>query len=186
MLFGRKRPSVALIFCLAALPVFLVGCKSILPSRSVPIEEQDALFKAPTFMPTSIMISPPTPTPETSSTQGAECTNMLQYISPDLTYPDGTEVKPGEAIDKQWKVKNAGTCNWDCTYTLQLMGGETMGAASPQALVPARNGTETVISVQFMAPITPGRYTSQWKAYGPNGQPFGDLLYLDITVAAQQ
>lgn len=185
MLFGRKRPSVSLILCLAALPIFLVGCKSILPSRSVPVEYQAALFKAPTFVPTAIVIAEPTPTPQASSGQEAECTNLLQFIAPDLTYPDGTEVKPGEAIDKQWKVKNAGTCNWDATYTLQLMGGDSMGAASPQALVPARNGTETVIAVQFTAPTEPGRYTSQWKAYGPTGQPFGDLLYMDITVVAE-
>ena len=186
MLFGRYRPSVAVIICLAALLFFLVGCKSILPTRSVPVEDQAALFKAPTFIPTTVIIAEPTPTQQASSAQGTECTNMLQFIAPDLTYPDGTEVKPGEAIDKQWKVKNAGTCNWDSTYTLQLMGGESMGAASPQALVPARNGTETVIAVLFTAPAEPGRYTSQWKAYGPGGQPFGDLLYMDITVVAAQ
>lgn len=184
MLFGRKPPSLALIICLAALPIFLAGCKSILPSRSVPVEDQAALFKAPTFLPTSIVTPESTPTQQASSVQETECTNLLQFIAPDLTYPDGTEVKPGEAIDKQWKVKNAGTCNWDSTYTLQLMGGESMGAASPQALVPARNGTETVIAIQFTAPSEPGSYTSQWKAYGPGGQPFGDLLYIDITVMA--
>lgn len=185
MLFGRKRPSVTLIICLAALSLLMAGCKSILPSRSVPVEDQAALFKAPTFVPTSIIVAEPTPTAKSSS-QSTECTNLLQFIAPDLTYPDGTEVKPGEAIDKQWKVKNAGTCNWDSTYTLQLMGGESMGAASPQALVPARNGTETVIAIQFTAPTTPGRYTSQWKAYGPDGQPFGDPIFIDITVVAAQ
>ncbi|PKN89533.1 MAG: hypothetical protein CVU45_07150, partial [Chloroflexi bacterium HGW-Chloroflexi-7] len=166
MLSGRNKPSVALLFCLAALPILLVGCKSILPARSVPVEDQAALFKAPTLVPTAVIISEPTPTVQTSSAQGTDCTNMLQYIPPDLTYPDGSEVKPGETIDKQWQVKNAGTCNWDSTYTLQFMGGEGMGAASPQALVPARNGTETVIAVIFTAPVEPGRYTSQWKAYG--------------------
>ncbi len=186
MLSGRNKPSFAFIICLAALPFLLVGCKSILPARSVPVEDQAALFKAPTFVPTMVVIAEPTPTPQASAAEGTDCTNLLQFIAPDLTYPDGTEVKPGEAIDKQWKVKNAGTCNWDSTYTLQLMGGESMGAASPQALVPARNGTETVIAIQFIAPVEPGRYTSQWKAYGPGGQPFGDLLYMDITVVDAQ
>lgn len=110
---------------------------------------------------------------------------MLLFIPPDLTYPDGTEVKPGELIDKQWKVKNAGTCNWDEAYTLQLTGGSSMEAATPQSLVPARNGTETVISIQFTAPTEPGPYRSEWKAVGSNGQPFGDLLYMDIIVVAE-
>lgn len=110
---------------------------------------------------------------------------MLQFIPPDLTYPDGTEVKAGELIDKQWKVKNAGTCNWDASYSIKLIGGDNMSAATEQALVPARNGTESVISIQFTAPEEPGRYYSQWKAVDPNGQVFGDMLFVDITVVKE-
>lgn len=174
--------SIALAGLLAATALSLTGC---LPKRSVPAEDQAPLFTAPTFLPTAAPVGASTPMPQSTSMQTTECTNLLQFIAPDLTYPDGTEVKPGEAIDKQWKVKNAGTCNWDSTYTLQLTGGESMGASSPQALVPARNGTETIISIQFVAPQEPDRYTSQWKAFGPNGQPFGDLLYMDITVVKE-
>jgi len=170
---------------LAALVGSLTGCQGILPVRSVPVQDQGPLFVAPSLQPTTIIIATPTATPQTPSNQSADCTNILQYIAPDLTYPDGTVVKPGESIDKQWKVKNAGTCNWDSTYTLQMMGGDSMSSTSPQALVPARNGTETTISVQFTAPMVSGHYTSQWKAFAPNGQPFGDLLYIDIVVAGQ-
>ena len=57
-----------------------------------------------------------------------------------------------------------------------------MSAATTQALVPARNGTETIISIQFTAPLEPGTYRSEWKAFDPNGQSFGDLLYMVIVV----
>jgi len=183
---SKSRHSTFLsLLSLATLVIMLTGCQSILPVRSVPVQDQAPLYVAPTFQPTSVVVSGPTATPQSASAQTADCTNLLQYISPDVTYPDGTEVKPGEAIDKQWKVKNAGTCNWDASYSIQLTGGESMSATSPQALVPARNGTETIISIQFTAPLEPGHYTSQWKAFAPNGQPFGDMLYMDIIVTAK-
>jgi len=147
------------------------------------MEQQAPLYKAPTIVPTLPALA--TPTPQVANNQASSCTNMLQYIEPDLTYPDGTEVKPGEAMNKQWKVKNAGTCNWDASYSLKVIGGEAMGAANIQALVPARNGTEAVVSIQFTAPEEPGRYYSQWKAFDPDGNAFGDMLYLDITVVKE-
>ena len=160
----------------------LVGCQALLPARSVPIENQAPLYKAPAFQATVQLLATPTMDPQTASTQATTCTDLLLYVSPDLSYPDLSEVTPGEIMDKQWKVKNAGTCNWGEGYTLQMVDGESMSATSPQALVPARNGTETVVSIKFVAPDEPNRYVSRWRAVNPEGQPFGDILYIDITV----
>jgi len=176
-----KRPFRVFFLTLAALALLLAGCNSLLPVRSVPAKDQAPLYKAPTLMPTPFFAQP-TATPQSASTQVVGCTNSLAFIAPDLTYPDGTEVKPGEILDKQWKVKNSGTCNWDASYSLRLSGGEDMGAASSQSLVPARNGTEAVVSITFTAPEEPGRHYSSWKAFDGDGQSFGDSLYIDITV----
>ena len=162
--------------------VGLTACQALLPARSVPIENQAPLYKAPAFQATVQLLATPTNGPDSASTQTSICTDMLEYIAPDLSYPDFTEVKPGEVMDKQWKVKNAGTCNWGEGYTLQMVDGESMSASSPQALVPARNGTETVVSIMFIAPDEPNRYVSRWQAVNPDGQPFGQILYIDITV----
>ena len=179
----RQNSILSLVLGLAALALLLAGCKSLLPVRSVPESAQAALYKAPTQQPTAF-VSNATPTAQ-ASTQAVECTNLLQFISPDLTFPDGTEVKPGELMDKQWKVRNGGTCNWDSSYTLKLIGGDAMGAEETQALVPARNGTEAVVSIIFTAPTEPGTYRSEWKAYDGNGQAFGDMLYIYISVTGQ-
>ncbi len=178
----NKGSPVFLFLCVAVLLTMLgSGCS---PKRSVPVEDQPPLYKAPTLLPTSAVAAQPTPTPQTDGAQVTACTDLLVYID-DVTYPDGTEVKPGETIDKQWKVKNGGTCNWDAAYTLQLIGGESLGADSTQALVPARNGIETVISIQFTAPLEEGRYTTQWKAFNNYGQAFGDMLYMDVYVVQE-
>lgn len=184
MKFVNRHSAVLTLLLITVCTLLLAGCKSILPVRSVPVENQAPLFAAPTFSPTQVIAAGATAPPQGSATKTAACTNLFQYIS-DLTYPDGSEVKPGEAMDKQWKVKNAGTCNWDATYSLKLVQGDAMSALSPQALVPARNNTETVISIQFTAPEEPGRYVSMWRTYASNGEPFGDILYIDIIVVAQ-
>ena len=178
-----KRLNGSSIVAFLILASGLTACQALQPVRSVPVELQAPLYKAPTFLPTQP--SEATPTPQSQSGDLGVCTNMLQFIPPDLTYPDGTEVKAGDLIDKQWNVKNAGTCNWDASYSLKLIGGDNMAAATEQAHVPARNGTESVISIQFTAPEEPGRYYSQWKAVDPNGQVFGDMLFVDITVVKE-
>jgi hypothetical protein len=166
-----QRKSVRqLILISVTLSIFLGGCSAIQPVRSAP-----ASYAAPFFMaPTSVSVVP-TATPSTNSanSQPADCTNVLSFVK-DLTLPDGTYVNPGSSLDKQWQVRNSGTCNWNDSYTIQKIDGDLLGATSPQALAPARSGTSTTIRIVFTAPSQPGKYTSIWQAYTPDGKPFGD------------
>jgi len=95
-------------------------------------------------------------------TQMADCTNVLTYLN-DLTVPDGTHFNPGTKIEKKWQVKNSGTCNWMDGYTIQLVGGDALGASESQALIPARNGTEAVIQIDFTAPQQPENMTAHGR-----------------------
>ncbi len=110
------------------------------------------------------------------------CVNNLTFVA-DLTYPDGSKVPAGRVIDKQWKVKNSGTCNWDGRYRLRRIGGNLSAVnGDEQALYPARSGTEAVIRIRFIAPKKPGPYLSTWQAFDPSGRPFGDPIYIQIWV----
>jgi uncharacterized membrane protein len=115
------------------------------------------------------------------NTQPADCTNILSYEK-DLTLPDGTHVNAGSSLDKQWQVKNSGTCNWDKTYTIRMLKGDALGAASPQTLDPVSSGAETTIHIHFTAPSQAGNYTSSWQAYDPDGEAFGDYFSIEINV----
>ena len=164
-----------------SLLLFSGGCGVVSLTHPVPAEEQPPLFIAPTFLVDGI-------SPQSSSQPaGAEvtptlsCTDQLQWLY-DVSIPDGSQVAPGSILEKQWQVKNTGTCNWNESYTLHLTAGIDMGAASPQMLVPARGGSEAVIEIQFTAPAGQGRYRSAWQAYNPAGQPFGDPVYIEIVV----
>jgi len=160
------------------LTILIAGCSALQPVRSA-AAQSPAYFVAPTPAPT------PTPVkPTQSSTEGqpANCTNVLSFES-DLTVPDGTFVDPGSSLDKQWQVRNSGTCNWNSSYTLQKIDGDDLGVTGPQAIVPARSGSEATLRIVFTAPGTPGNYSSTWQAFDPEGQPFGDYFSIVINVA---
>lgn len=109
------------------------------------------------------------------------CEDNLTFLE-DLTVPDGTYVDPGVVLDKRWKVINSGTCNWDAQYHFKLVEGPAMSTIAEQALFPARSGSEAVIRLVFVAPTEPGRYRSAWQAVSPEGETFGDPIYIEIIV----
>jgi hypothetical protein len=116
-----------------------------------------------------------------SRTSTLQCSNDLAFVD-DLTIPDYSTVSPGDLLDKQWLVRNSGTCDWNSSYRLRFIGGDTLGASTEQALFPARSGVEAVIRILFTAPAEALEYVSIWQAFAPDGQPFGEAFLIRITV----
>ncbi len=124
----------------------------------------------------------PIPTlPSIASTAEKACTNALTFIN-DVTIPDGTTFVSGASIDKQWLVQNDGTCDWDVTYKLKWVGGYTLGVAEEQPLFPARAGSQATLRIIFLAPAELGTYQSTWQAADPDGNLFGDTVFMEIVV----
>jgi len=165
LLFGSCTP--------AATPTFFIPpteAASLSMSTMSPTTPSPGLTAPATILPTVIVASPTPP-----------CTNGLTYEA-DLTIPDGTNVAPGQIVDKQWRVRNSGTCNWDQRYRLKLISGDPMGANPLLPLYPARGGTEATVEIHFTAPQAPGLYECHWQAVDPDGQPFGHGFYMQISV----
>jgi hypothetical protein len=172
----------------------LVACgPTVTPTLFVPPSSQkvsptaavSVAFSTPTpgkeFTPTVTATPEISPTPELPSPT-PPCSDSLKYLE-DLNYPDGTLVSPGQTLEKQWRVENNGTCNWDARYRLKLMDGfPPMGATGEQSIYPARAGTQATLIVKFIAPSEAGTYRTAWQAYGPDGKAFGDPVYLEIIV----
>jgi|SRR5579859_4262354 len=123
----------------------------------------------------SLATGTPSPTP------GGACTNNARFVA-DVTVPDGTQFQPGQPIDKQWRVRNIGTCDWGPDYRLVLVSGNAMGAPSEIALYPAKNGDEAILEVNMVAPAQPGAYTGRWQARSPTAKLFGDRVFVTIDV----
>jgi len=181
--FDHKAALITTLICFS---VVISACGYLPPTRSLPTEQQSELFKAPTREVAGAATGTSQPsavntTPE--PTQIPNCTNGLDYIA-DLSIPDGTQLNPNTVFEKEWQVKNSGTCNWNNTYTLRLISGDAMGADPTQAMVPARNGMEAVLRIEFTAPAEAGKYTATWQAYGPDGEAFGEWLTIEIGVTS--
>lgn len=171
---SSKPNSNSLLLLLIALASLLSACGEQ-AARPTPV-----YFIAPTLsgQPTAIALVSPTPPPVTPT---PACTYGLSYVD-DVTIPDGTRLAPGAIFEKIWRVRNDGTCNWDSRVRLRYLDGNPLGAATEQTLFPARAAAEADIQITFTAPDQAGTYASRWQAYTPQGEPFGDLIFVLIEV----
>jgi hypothetical protein len=122
-----------------------------------------------------------TPVPDVEGPGG--CTLNGAYAG-DVTIPDGKEIPPSKSFTKTWRVRNTGTCAWEAGTKLVFVSGDQMGgpASVPVGLVAPNAGTQ--VSVNLVAPSTPGTYTGYWQLQSPDGTNYGSTVYVEIVVPA--
>lgn len=115
-----------------------------------------------------------TPTTGAPPTAVSRC-NLAEPGSPiDVTIPDDTQMAPGHAFTKVWRLRNAGTCTWSRNYSIAVFSGEPMNAPNSVPLPKAVAPNETVdISVDLVAPNRAGSYQGNWKLRDEAGAWFG-------------
>jgi hypothetical protein len=112
----------------------------------------------------------PTPTPEL--VEGEIC-NWARFIA-DMTIEDRTVMQEGESFTKTWRLENIGTCAWTTDYQVVFSSGSQMGAPAAARLPQLVQPGETVdISINMVAPNTPGTYTGYWLMIDSEGNVFG-------------
>ncbi|HEY46678.1 MAG: hypothetical protein AMJ88_11730 [Anaerolineae bacterium SM23_ 63] len=114
----------------------------------------------------------PTPVPTPIPT-GISCLNRATFVQ-DVTIPDNTNIQPGKAFEKVWRLRNNGTCTWTTAYNLVFHSGHSMGALAsvpmPSEVAP---GKTVDLKVNMVAPMTNGTYRSNWMLANPTGALFG-------------
>lgn len=125
------------------------------PVRTVSVE--------PALPVTVTEIVTPLPTVQTG------CTDSALYVK-DVSVPDNTNLKAGEAFTKTWQLRNTGTCIWNVRYALVFVGGEQMGAAVTTPLSETPPGETLDISVNLVAPAKDGAYTGLFELRNPKGR----------------
>lgn len=127
-----------------------------------------------------------TPTPMATATTFATATtavlgggaptggcDVMTFVA-DVTVSDGEQITGGTAFTKTWQLRNDGTCDWSTAYQVIYSSGEQMGGPSSQPLAsPIPVGSTGTVSVNLVAPTTPGEYTGWWAIANAAGQPFG-------------
>lgn len=111
-----------------------------------------------------------------------DCVNNVAFVA-DVTIPDNTAVAANTAFDKTWRLRNTGTCTWTPDYQIVFSDGETFGTPDsypfPTAVTP---GSEYDLTLSLTAPATAGSYQGAWQLKNSSGDPFGDPIYVLITV----
>lgn len=142
-----------------------------------------------TSVPTDTSTPKPTATSTTTATPASPtCTDLAKFVS-DVTFPDDTEVLPGQEFIKTWRLQNVGTCTWTNKYSAYFVSGDQMNGTSPLPLTGsvAPNGTIDV-SVTLKAPGATGTYRGDWNLKNAAGVIFGqganksDAFYVQVKV----
>jgi hypothetical protein len=130
----------------------------------------------PTVTPTLSLLSTITPT------GGPAGGDKAEYVA-DITIPDGTDLAPGAAFTKTWRVQNTGTSVWTTNYALAFMAGARMGGPDAVPLTQSVGPGETIdISVNLVAPLESGNYQGFWEMRNAGGQLFPNAVFVDIDV----
>ncbi|HET9907431.1 MAG TPA: NBR1-Ig-like domain-containing protein [Anaerolineales bacterium] len=92
----------------------------------------------------------------------------------DVTVPDGTLFAPGAAFTKTWRLKNAGSCTWTTAYKFLFYSGEQMSAPTSINIPSTVRPSGTVdLTVNMVAPGSPGKFRGNWVLSNANGALFG-------------
>jgi hypothetical protein len=167
-------------FSVFLIAILLAACTGQgTPTLYISPTRESTLINSPNSPPSNQDLRTSVPSPQPSPSPA--CTPGLAFIE-DITIPDGTIVNPGEILDKRWLVENNGSCNWDHRFSLKLVAGPKMSAKNEYALFPARSGSQATINILFTAPQELGVQRSAWQAYDPQGNLFGDPIFIEVVV----
>ena len=106
-------------------------------------------------------------------------TSDLLYID-DITIDDNSRLVAGRPFVKTWRVKNTGTTAWSDGFTLRHNKGTPMTDATSVPLSACAPGQQVDVSLDLCTPLTPGKYYTEWLAHDPQGNPFGQILWMPI------
>jgi hypothetical protein len=100
----------------------------------------------------------------------------------DENIPDGTKIYTGETFEKTWEFYNSGTCSWNEDFSLVFINGRRMGGSTVYLDDYVYPGEYIEVTVDLIAPSSPGEYSGYWQLLNANGDLFGKKPSVDIIV----
>ncbi len=128
---------------------------------------------------TAATLDTATPTPTAIPTPAPGDDLKAAYVA-DVTVPDNTQFKKGEAFTKTWRVKNAGGKAWPETTVLQFVSGEKLASVTEVKVGAVEPGKEVDVSVEMKAPEADGTFESRWALASAGATIPGGALYTII------
>jgi hypothetical protein len=116
--------------------------------------------------------------PYTLPYAGESCTYRAALVS-DVTVPPGTMLEVDASFEKTWRIRNAGTCNWD-GVRLVYVRGEAMTPTTTVPVAATAAGAQADVSVAMTAPAEAGVHVGEWRLQNAAGQDFGPIFDLSL------
>ena len=147
----------------------------------------------PTAVPTepAAVVNTPVPTLTTVPTKSggsyvfipsatSSYTDQATWVT--QTPPDYKVMPAGKDFDGVWTIKNTGKRTWNTQFYAKYVSG-TLEATKDIYFLPSPLAVNDTVgfTIDFVAPTTPGTYTSNWKLVNDDGVAFFHF-YLIITV----
>jgi len=121
-----------------------------------------------------IEVQAPNPNPEPL--------NELSWVS-DVTIPDGTIMRPGQAFTKTWRIRNTGTSTWGASYKLAFANKDQKMNGPDQVSLPTLSPGQTAdVTLQLTAPTALGMQRSSWEPRDAAGTKFEHTIFALIKV----
>lgn len=139
-----------------------------------------------TPLPTSPMVYPVAPTAAPVATSvpvsaPATCNYTMGYVA-DVTVPDGQPFSAGTPFTKTWRLRNTGNCAWTTAFMFTFVSGSQMGGLNRYLPYTVNPGDTVDISVDLIAPSSPGTYQGYWQIKTPQGVNVGFSVWVTIRV----
>ena len=142
--------------------------------------KDDNVISRPTAAPTAAPVIVPTP-----QTTPVSCINSMTFVA-DVTITDGHQVQPGEHFRKTWRVYNNGTCPWTPQYSFVYVSGDQMSGNNINIQRTVGMGETFDLSVDLIAPSSPGTYKGYWQMRAPQGNNFGETIWVKVRVPGSE
>jgi len=100
-----------------------------------------------------------------------------------LNCQDGQIMTPMRVFTKTWRIMNNGSKTWPANSSLSLIGGSVFSSMADVPLFSlVQPNQEIDISVEMVAPSHAGKYKCYWCMKTPEGNYFGEKLWVEIVV----
>lgn len=107
--------------------------------------------------------------------------NNSRYIT-DVTIPDDSTIAANTQFVKTWRVENNGDTPWGEGYHLVFLRGTAMTPITKQPVPLTVPDQQADISIALTTPSQSGTYFGDWKLQDPQGNLFGQGVFLRIIV----
>ena len=181
------NPSVLRTAAAQTASAFLTATAQAVPTQtatSTPDLQQTAMAQTQAALQTQAAAVTATPTTGITPTTDLSLVDRATFVK-DVTVPDGTDFKPGEAFTKTWRLQNNGTSTWNTNFALVFISGDKMSGPDRVNLTSTVTpGNQVDISVNLTAPAQPGRYRGYWKMVNTASKFVDDAVYVEIDVVS--